>query len=465
MLDRQTDSRPRGDKVWSPEFVHVLAKPTGAFCNLGCAYCYYLDKEALYPGDHFRMSDDVAEAYVQQTIGMHRTPEVSIAWQGGEPTLMGVGFFRKVMAMEKRHERPGQSILNSIQTNGTLLTDKWCEFLAEHDFLVGISIDGPQPLHDAYRVDKRGGGSFKRVMKGLRLLQKHGVRYNILTTVNRVNGDYPLDVYRFHRDELDADWIQFIPIVERVGATGKPEDMTGHDVSERSVRPEQFGRFLATVFDEWVRNDVGKVFVQTFEAAVANWAGMPTSGLCVFDETCGRGVALEHNGDLYSCDHYVDPDFRLGNITETPLGELVATERQLAFGLVKRDSLPDYCRNCDVLFACRGECPKNRFTTTPDGEPGLNYLCAGYKHFFRYINHPVRLIIDLLRAGHLAEDVMAILSRDDRALAALVAAAGRNDPCPCGSGRKAKHCHGAVRPASSPVPESITPSSPRPRVT
>ena len=308
MADGPPDSRARSDKVWSPEFVHILAKPTGAICNLGCAYCYYLDKEALYPGDRFRMSDEVAEMYVRQTIQMHRTPEVSIAWQGGEPTLMGVGFFRKVMAMEKQYQRPGQSILNSIQTNGTLLTDEWCEFLAEHDFLVGISIDGPQPLHDAYRVDKRGGGSFEKVMMGLRLLQKHGVKHNILTTVNRVNGDYPLDVYRFHRDELNAEWIQFIPIVERVGPTGKPEDMTGHDVSERSVLPEQFGIFLATVFDEWVRNDVGRVFVQTFEAAVANWAGMPSSGLCVFDETCGRGVALEHNGDLYSCDHYVDPE-------------------------------------------------------------------------------------------------------------------------------------------------------------
>ena len=464
MADGPPDSRARSDKVWSPEFVHILAKPTGAICNLGCAYCYYLDKEALYPGDRFRMSDEVAEKYVRQTIQMHRTPEVSIAWQGGEPTLMGVGFFRKVMAMEKQYQRPGQSILNSIQTNGTLLTDEWCEFLAEHDFLVGISIDGPQPLHDAYRVDKRGGGSFEKVMEGLRLLQKHGVKHNILTTVNRVNGDYPLEVYRFHRDELNAEWIQFIPIVERVGPTGKPEDMTGHDVSERSVLPEQFGIFLATVFDEWVRNDVGRVFVQTFEAAVANWAGMPSSGLCVFDETCGRGVALEHNGDLYSCDHFVDPDFRLGNITETPIGDLVVAERQHTFGLAKRDSLPEYCRSCDVLFACRGECPKNRFTTTPDGEPGLNYLCAGYKHFFRHIDHPMRLMLEALRSGHLAHEVMAILSTEDAALAGAVSRAGRNDRCPCGSGRKTKHCHGASQPMSAAAPMSIIPASPRPRV-
>jgi uncharacterized protein len=453
-----------GDKVWSPEFVHILAKPAGAICNLGCAYCYYLDKEALYPGDRFRMSDDVVEAYIRQTIAMHRTPEVSIAWQGGEPTLMGVGFFRKVMALEKQNQRPGQSILNSIQTNGTLLTDEWCEFLAENDFLVGISIDGPQPLHDAYRVDKRGGGSFDKVMKGLRLLQKHGVKHNILTTVNRVTGDYPLEIYRFHRDELNADWIQFIPIVERVDPSGHPDDIGGENVSDRSVRAEQFGEFLATVFDEWVRNDVGSVFVQTFEAAVANWAGMPSSGLCVFDETCGRGVALEHNGDLYSCDHYVDPGFRLGNITETPIGELVVTERQHEFGMAKRDSLPDCCRNCDVLFACRGECPKNRFITTPDGEPGLNYLCAGYMSFFRHIDRPMRLLVDLIRSGRPADGVMRMLNAEDASLAAAVRDASRNDPCPCGGGRKTKHCHGAARQARNEMPLSIEPSAPRPRV-
>lgn len=459
-----TASRPPVDKVWSPEFVQVLAKPTGAICNLGCAYCYYLDKEALYPGDRFRMAETVTEEYIRQTISMHRTPEVSIAWQGGEPTLMGVGFFRKVMALEQKYGRPGQTIANSIQTNGTLLTDEWGEFLAQHDFLVGISIDGPQPLHDAYRVDKKGGGTFEKVMKGLQLLQKHGVKHNILTTVNRVNGDYPLEVYRFLRDELSAEWIQFIPIVERIDTTGAADDLRGTATSNRSVRPEQFGAFLATVFDEWVRNDVGKVFVQTFEAAVANWAGLPSSGLCVFDETCGQGVALEHNGDLYSCDHYVDPDYRLGNITETPIGELVVSERQHSFGLAKRDSLPEYCRKCDVLFACRGECPKNRFITTPDGEPGLNYLCAGYKHFFRHIDHPMRAIVDLLRSGRLADAVMPILAAEDEAFAAALRDAGRNGLCPCGSGRKAKQCHAAPLPTPRGVPLDIAPAPPRPRV-
>ncbi len=450
-------------KVWSPEFVHVLSKPTGAICNLGCSYCYYLDKEAMYPGDRFRMSDEIAEAYVSQTIGMHRTPEVSISWQGGEPTLMGVGFFEKVMALEEKYHRPGQKILNTIQTNGTLLTDEWAAFLAEHDFLVGISVDGPQPLHDAYRVDKRGGGSFDKVMRGLRLLQKHGVDFNILTTVNRINADYPLDVYRFLRDEAGADWIQFIPIVERVDESGHPTDMTGTLVSDRSVRAEQFGEFLATVFDEWVRNDVGKVFVQTFEAAVANWAGMPSSGLCVFDETCGLGVALEHNGDLYSCDHYVDPDYRLGNITETPIGDLVLSERQHQFGMAKRDTLPEYCRSCDVRFACHGECPKNRFITTPDGEPGLNYLCAGYKRFFHHIDRPLRLMIDVLRSGRLAESVMDVLTAEDAAFEEALRQTGRNDPCPCGSGRKTKQCHGAPSDVTT-KPISIQPAPPRPPI-
>ncbi|MDY7102163.1 MAG: anaerobic sulfatase maturase [Actinomycetota bacterium] len=444
-----------------------MSKPTGAICNLGCSYCYFLDKEALYPGDRFRMPDEVAEAYVSQMIEATRGPEVTITWQGGEPTLMGVDFFRRVVEMEEHHRRDGQTVRNALQTNGTLLTDEWCELLAAHDFLVGLSLDGPRRLHDAHRVNKRGGGTFDDVMAGLRLLQRHGVDVNILTTVNRVNGAHPLETYRFLRDDAGAEWIQFIPIVERLDEHGRPAELSGTKVSERSVGAEQFGEFLVTVFDEWVRHDVGEVFVQTFEAAVATWSGLP-AGLCVFEETCGRGLALEHNGDLYSCDHFVDPDHRLGNIVDTQIVELVAKPAQRDFGTAKRDELPQYCRECDVRFACHGECPKNRFITTPDGEGGLNYLCAGYKRFFGHIDEPMRRIVDLLRSRRQPTEIMAIAEREGLTFADVVRRAGRNDPCPCGSGRKTKRCHGAGAPAApgpagaEPVP--VTLGRPRPRV-
>jgi uncharacterized protein len=405
-----------GDRAWSPPGVHVLAKPTGAICNLGCSYCFFLDKESLYEGDRFRMSDEMLEAYIRSLIAQHRTPQVTVAWQGGEPTMMGLGFYRKALALQERYRKPGMSFLNTMQTNGTLLTDEWCECLAEHHFLVGISIDGPRELHDAFRVNKRGKGTFEAVMRGLRLLQKHGVEYNVLTTVNRVNGDHPLEVYRFLRDEARTDWMQFIPVVERVDARGAPADLRGSYASERSVGPEQFGGFLTTVFDEWVRHDVGRVFVQTFEAAARNWAGMAQSGMCVFNETCGLGLALEHNGDLYSCDHFVDPEFLVGNIAEHPIEDLVASRRQYRFGQDKRDSLPRYCVDCDVRFACHGECPKNRFLTTPDGEPGLNYLCAGFKNFFHHVDVPMKIMIQLMRRGLAASEVMGVLARQGQPL-------------------------------------------------
>jgi uncharacterized protein len=333
--------------------------------------------------------------------------------------------------------------------------------------LIGISIDGPREIHDAYRVDKKGRGSFDKVMRGLRLLQKHGVEYNVLTTVNRVNADHPLEVYRFLRDEVGTEWMQFIPVVERVDADGEPADLRGSYASERSVRPEQFGRFLTEIFDEWVRRDVGSVYVQTFEAAARNWAGFDNSGMCVFNETCGTGIALEHNGDLFSCDHFVDPDFFMGNLADATIDELVAAPSQHEFGMAKRDTLPQYCLDCDVRFACHGECPKNRFVETPDGEPGLNYLCEGFKTFFHHIDRPMQTMIDLMRSGRYASDVMDVLADEQRSFDRAVAAAGRNGPCPCGSGRKVKHCHGdrsgsesTPTEASSPRP----PAAPRPSV-
>jgi uncharacterized protein len=422
----------------APPRFHVLAKPTGAACNLDCSYCFFLDKEALYPGSRFRMSDQTLEAYLAQLIEAHRTKRVTVAWQGGEPTLMGVDFYRRAIAYQEKHKKPGMTFENTMQTNGTLLNDEWCEFFKRNDYLVGISIDGPRELHDANRVDKGGRPTFDKVMRGLRLLQKHGVEYNVLTTVNRINGDRPLEVYRFLRDEAKTSWMQFIPIVERLNDDGKTLFQQGATVSERSVRPEQFGAFLSAIFDEWVRRDVGRVFVQTFEASVRNWMRLG-SGMCVFDETCGGGVALEHNGDLYSCDHFVEPQYLLGNVAERPMAELVGSQKQRDFGLAKRDALPKACLECDVRFACHGECPKNRFLETAHGEPGLNYLCEGYKAFFRHVDAPMRAIAELIRQGKPATNVMPLLARTDPRPAAPQV--GRNDPCPCGSGKKFKKCH------------------------
>jgi uncharacterized protein len=293
-------------------------------------------------------------------------------------------------------------------------------------------------------VDKRGRPTFDKVMKGLRLLQKHRVEYNVLTTVNHMNADHPIDVYRFLRDEVGTDWIQFIPVVERINDDGARLRQQGATVSPRSVEPTQFGRFLTGVFDVWVRNDVGRVFVQSFEAALRNWMGLGSSGMCFFDPVCGQGVALEHNGDLYSCDHFVEPDYLLGNITQKHMLELVGSEFQQKFGRDKQDALPSYCRECDVRFTCHGECPKNRFLTTPDGEPGLNYLCAGYKAFFHHVDRPMRIMIDLVRRGRPGTEVMRILAGEEgRQIVAPGRKVGRNEPCPCGSGRKFKRCHGA----------------------
>jgi len=399
----------------SPARIHVLSKPTGAVCNLNCSYCFFLDKEQLYPNSRFRMTDEVLETYIRQLIEAHRSSEVTVAWQGGEPTLMGVDFFRKAIALQEKYRKPGMTFENTLQTNGTLLNDEWCEFFKANNYLIGLSLDGPRKLHDTYRVDKAGGGTFDRVMRGVRLLQKHGVEYNILTTVNRVNAEHPLTVYRFLRDEVGTDWIQFIPVVERLNEGGVTLYQAGTDVSERSLRSGQFGNFLITIFDEWVRHDVGKVFVQTFEATARSWMGLP-SGMCVFSPTCGAGVALEHNGDLYACDHFVEPDYFLGNIQQTPIAEMVGSDRQQQFGKAKLTTLPSYCQNCEVRFACHGECPKNRFLTTPDGEPGLNYLCADYKQFFKHVNEPFKILATLMRNGLPATEIMQWYAMHDRKL-------------------------------------------------
>jgi serine-type anaerobic sulfatase-maturating enzyme len=426
----------------APSGFHLLAKPVGPVCNLDCAYCYFLEKELLYPGSRFRMSDDVLEKYIRQLIESHSQDQVNIAWQGGEPTMMSIDFYRKAMGFAEKYRRPGMTFINTMQTNGTLLTDKWCEFFKEHDFLIGLSLDGPRELHDVYRYDKRGRPTFDNVMRGLRLLQKHGVDYNLLATVNQVNAQHPLKVYRFLRDEAGSNWIQFIPVVERINDDGLTLLQQGNTVTDRSVEPRQFGEFLCTIFDEWVARDVGRIYVQTFEATARNWMGLSSSGMCVFNETCGQGLAIEDNGDLYACDHFVEPDYLLGNIMDQHMGEMVASPRQLKFGEDKRDTLPKYCRECDVRFACHGECPKNRFLTTPDGEPGLNYLCAGFKQYFHHVDLPMRIMVGLMKSGRQAAEVMQLLPLQQAKITQALAQAKRNDPCPCGSGRKVKQCHG-----------------------
>jgi uncharacterized protein len=385
---------------------HLLAKPTGAVCNLDCEYCFFLTKEALYPGSRFRMADSVLEAYLGQLLDSHPDGEVTVAWQGGEPTLMGLDFFRRAVALAERLRRPGQRLQHTIQTNGTLLTDEWAAFFAEHGFLVGLSIDGPPELHDRYRVNKAGRPTSDQVLRGLQHLQALDVDVNVLCTVHAVNQGHPLEVYRYFRDDLGLRHLQLIPIVERANDTGFQE---GDTVTERSVDPAAWGRFLCAVFDEWVHRDVGEVFVQSFEAALAAWLDLPPA-MCIFRETCGEALALEHNGDVYSCDHFVEPRHLLGNIATTRLLDLVASPQQVAFGEAKRSTLPTYCRSCEVRFACNGECPKNRFAVTPDGEPGLNYLCEGYRSFFRHVDVPMKLMAALLRRGHYADEIRAVLA-------------------------------------------------------
>jgi uncharacterized protein len=375
----------------------------------------------LYPRSRFAMADDLLETYLKQLLESHRAPEVDVAWQGGEPTLMGLDFFERSVDLVNKLKRPSQKIQYTIQTNGTLLDDKWCAFFRQNHFLVGLSMDGPKHLHDVYRVNKGGAGSFDQVMRGLNFLKKNEVDFNILCTVHAANQHHPLEVYRFFRDELGAQFIQFIPIIERVSASMLPianegwserpggdrplYTIEGSQVTERSVEARAYGQFLIDIFDEWVKTDVGRIYVQHFDSALANWVGVP-GAVCIFTETCGSALALEHNGDLYSCDHFVEPKYKLGNIRETHLIQLLASPQQIKFGQDKKNTLPRYCRECSVRFACHGECPKNRFIKTPDGEDGLNYLCAAYKAFFAHIDGPMKVMARLVRAGRFADEIM-----------------------------------------------------------
>jgi len=427
----------------------VMAKPIGPICNLDCKYCFYLEKESLYPlVEKWAMDPDVLESYIRQYIEAQDTPQIAFAWQGGEPTLLGVDYFRHVVELEKKYAN-GKQISNAFQTNGVLLNDEWAELFLENRFLVGISIDGPRELHDAYRVDKSGQPTFDRVLRGIDVLKRRQVEFNTLTTVHRANADEPLEVYRFLKAH-GSGFMQFIPIVERVAQQVTKDglrliapDFSGAaQVSPWSVEPRQFGRFLCAIFDEWVRKDVSRRFVQLFDVSLELWSGMEAS-LCVFRKTCGAALAIEHSGDLYSCDHFVYPENRLGNIMESPLAALAGSAQQQRFGDAKESTLPRYCRECDVRFACNGECPKHRFTTTPDGEPGLNYLCAGYKMFFHHIDPYMCFMAAELAAQRPPANVMRWAAERDAAerdAGERRRIPGRNDPCLCGSGKKFKQC-------------------------
>ena len=439
----------------TPTNFHVMTKPIGPICNLDCKYCYYLEKEKLYDANEkWKMSDEVLENYIRQYIDAQQVPEVNFAWQGGEPTLLRVDFFRRVVTLQQKYAG-GKVIQNALQTNGTLLDDEWCEFFAKNRFLIGLSIDGPRALHDQYRVGKQQQPTFDDVIRGLDLLKKHGVAFNTLTVVNRANSRQPLEVYRFLK-MIGSEFIQFIPLVERLPQTrlkvlgldfAEPPipgslEKDNSPVTPWSVLAQDYGTFLCTIFDEWIRHDVGRTFVQLFDVALAQWMGIGAT-LCIFAEKCGKALALEHNGDLYSCDHYVYPRYRLGNLMNASLGELVASAEQIKFGNDKSDTLPTYCRNCEVRFACNGECPKHRFIRTPDGEDGLNYLCPAYKRFFNHVDPSMEIMCKLLNSGQPAAAIMQILAQQRAQVMTQSTGPHRNDQCPCGSGRKFKKCCGA----------------------
>lgn len=393
---------------------HAMAKPIGATCNIDCAYCYYLHKEQLLDQQRGRrMGPSMLERYIRQYIESQNGEQIVFSWQGGEPTMLGLDFFRDIVALQEKYKPAGQRIENDLQTNATLLTDEWCRFLKQQRFLMGVSIDGPRALHDTYRVDRKGQPTFDAVMRGIGLLKQHQIRFNTLTVINRRNAKRPLDVYRFLRDEVGSTYMQFIPCVEpkdfrsvapqhwpldampvagsSAAHPGRPESV----VTEWSVDPDDWGYFLSRTFDEWFRKDLGRVLVNLFETAVAQTMGMPAQ-LCITSEFCGKALAIEHDGTVFSCDHYVYPEYALGNITAEHIGAMAFSERQQQFGYAKRDALPRYCRECRYLSLCWGECPKNRLLRTPEGEPGLNYLCSGIRAFHRHAGPRIRQIAETL---------------------------------------------------------------------
>ena len=369
--------------------LYVMLKPTGAHCNLACKYCYYLEKNKLYPtAQRHLMSDEMLEQFTREYIEAQTMSQVLFTWHGGEPLLRSIDFYRKALSLQQKYAG-GRRIDNVIQTNGTLLTDEWCEFFAQNHWLVGISIDGPQPDHDHYRLTAAGKPSWQKVMQGIKLLKKHGVEWNAMAVVNAYNANHPLEFYRFFK-ENGCQFLQFTPIVERLtrhedGRTlASLADKDEISLSEASVTPEQWGYFLCAIFDEWVRKDVGKIFVEIFDCTLANWMGI-SPGICAYSKECGHAGVMEHNGDVYSCDHFVFPEYKLGNIRDHSLIDMLYGEQQQEFSRLKHSSLPRQCKECDMEFACHGECPKNRFMKDKYGDSGLNYLCPGYYHYYQHV--------------------------------------------------------------------------------
>lgn len=369
--------------------LYVMLKPAGAHCNLACKYCYYLEKNKLYPtAQRHLMSDEMLEQFTREYIEAQTMNQVLFTWHGGEPLLRSIDFYRKALSLQQKYAG-GRCIDNVIQTNGTLLTDEWCEFFAQNHWLVGISIDGPQPYHDHYRLTAAGKPSWQKVMQGIKLLKKHGVEWNAMAVVNAYNVNHPLEFYRFFK-ENGCQFLQFTPIVERLtrhedGRTlASLADKDEISLSEASVAPEQWGYFLCAIFDEWVRKDVGKIFVEIFDCTLANWMGI-SPGICAYSKECGHAGVMEHNGDVYSCDHFVFPEYKLGNIRDHSLIDMLYGEQQQEFSRLKHSSLPRQCKECDMEFACHGECPKNRFMKDKYGDSGLNYLCPGYYHYYQHV--------------------------------------------------------------------------------
>lgn len=402
---------------------NLLVFPNGPICNLKCDYCYYLEKKELYPGcENFQMSEELLEEYISQYVGSQAGPNINFSWQGGEPTLRGLEFFRKAVELQDKYVPPNWKRNNILQTNGTLLTDEWCKFFKENNFLIGISIDGPECLHDIYRKDRKGNPTHKEVEKGLKLLQKYQVEYNVLCTVNNQNVKFPLKIYHYFKAN-GIKHIQFIPIVKQQKDTAGPESATS----------KQYANFLITVFNEWITHDIGNIFIQIFEECVTAWAGMKP-GLCVFSDNCGLAPVMEYNGDVYSCDHFVFPEYLLGNIMDTPLSELVFSEKQRGFGY-KKSELPGVCEKCEYGFICNGGCLRSRINF--EGGERKEYFCDSYKQFFGYVNPFMKIIVNDLKTKGNYEDTKKKLNF---VYQTKWKNAGRNLPCPCGSGEKYKKC-------------------------
>ena len=431
-------------KLKRPAAFNVMLKPAGPSCNLNCTYCYYLEKKYLFTdkGD-FKMSEELLENFTKQFIEANEVPVVTFTWQGGEPTLMGLDFFKKAVGYQKKYAG-GKRIENAFQTNATRLNEEWCKFFADNKMLLGISIDGAEHNHDHYRKTVSGDSTFKRVMTGIELCQKYKVEFNTLSVVNDYNVHFASETYRFLK-KIGSVFMQFLPVVERISTYAGNNKLKlvapVHGMAEVagwSVPPLDFGKFLITIFDEWVRNDVARYYVQIFDATLANYAG-ENPGLCVFNETCGDALVMEHNGNLYSCDHFVYPEYYLGNINETPLIDLVKKQQQFDFGINKRNSLPRLCLQCEVRYACHGECPKHRFLLAPEGKSGLNYLCEGYKIFFKHVEPYMDYMAKELRNKQAPANVMNwVKNRENQVVKPAIPE--RNDPCPCGSGKKFKNC-------------------------